>query len=128
MPRDRWTGRPGSVIADQTGGEAAMNRVLYLIGFVALLSGCVTIPDDPSRTEFGVSTARPDAGTAAPQDQEMARVDWKANQICTRGYTATTTEVEPAGSGQQLVDMKLRCGHYNSIDFDFFHMNWSNLL
>ena len=105
-----------------------MNRVFYLIGFVALLSGCVSIPDAPERTEFGVSTARADAGSAAPQDQEIARLDWKANQICTRGYSATKTEVEPTGTGQQLVDMKLRCGHYNRIDFDFIHMDWSNIL
>ena len=105
-----------------------MARVFYLIGFVALLSGCVSIPDNPGRTEFGVSTARPDAGAAAPQDKEMARLDWKANQICTRGYAPTKTELETADAGQQLIDMKLRCGHYNMIDFDFIHMNWSNLL
>ena len=45
-----------------------------------------------------------------------------------RGYDKTTVDVETADSGQQLVDMKMRCGHYDRIDFDFFHMNWSNLL
>jgi hypothetical protein len=24
--------------------------------------------------------------------------------------------------------MKLRCGHYDRLDFDYVHMNWSNLL
>jgi hypothetical protein len=105
-----------------------MARIFYLIGFMALLSGCVAIPDAPSRTEFGVSTARADAGTTAPQAKETAQLDWKANQVCVRGYDKTTVDVETADSGQQLVDMKMRCGHYDRIDFDFFHMNWSNLL
>jgi hypothetical protein len=105
-----------------------MGRFLYLTVFTVLLAGCVPIAADPARDEFGVSTARPDGGTAAPSDTEVAKLDWKANQICTRGYAQTNQDLEPAEANQQVVDMKLRCGHYNRLDFDYIHLNWANLL
>ncbi len=105
-----------------------MGRFLFLTVFAALLAGCVPIASDPARDEFGVSTARPDAGTAAPGEAEVAKLDWKADRLCTRGYTQTSQELDPAEAGQQIVDMKLRCGHYDRMDFDYVHFNWSHLL
>lgn len=105
-----------------------MGRFLYLAVFTALLAGCVPMSIDPARNEFGVSTARPDGGTAAPSAAEVAKLDWKANQVCTRGYVQTKQDLDPAEADQQIVDMNLRCDHYDRMDFDYIHMNWSNLL
>jgi hypothetical protein len=105
-----------------------MARFAYLPVLLGLLSGCVPIASDPARDQFGVSTARPDAGMAAPSAEQMATLDWKSNQFCTRGYEAGATAILPAEATQQLVDQKLRCNHYDRIDFDFIHMDWSNLL
>ncbi len=105
-----------------------MGRFLYLAVLTALLAGCVPIGLDPSRDEFGVSAARPDGGTTAPGNTETAQLDWKASQICIRGYAKTRQDVEPAEASRQLVDMKLRCGHYDRLDFDYIHMDWLNLL
>jgi hypothetical protein len=105
-----------------------MARFAYLTVFLGLLSGCVPIASDPARDQFGVSTSRPDAGTAAPTPEQMAALDWKDNQYCTRGYQAGETAILPAQATQQLVDQKLRCNHYDRIDFDFIHMDWSNIL
>lgn len=105
-----------------------MGRFLSVVLLVALSSGCVPMTRDLTRDEFGVSTARPDNGVSAPAAAETAKLDLKANQICVRGYSQTRQDLEPAESGQQLIDMKLRCGHYDRLDFDYIHMNWSNLL
>lgn len=105
-----------------------MGRFLYLAVFVALLPGCVPIAADPARDVFGVSTSRPDGGTVAPGDTETAKLNWKASQICIHGYSQTQQDLEPAEAGQQLIDMKLSCGHYDRWDFDYVHMSWSNLL
>jgi hypothetical protein len=109
-------------------GEMAMGRFLSLALLGLILAGCVPIAHDPARDEFGVSTARPDAGASPPAADEIAKLDWKAGQICIRGYAQTQRDVEPAESAQQLIDMKLRCGHYDRLDFDYVHMDWSNLL
>ena len=105
-----------------------MGRFLCLVVFALLLNGCVPIGRDLPREEFGVSTARPDGGTAALAAGETAKLDWKAGQICIHGYTQTRQDLEPAESNQQLIDMKLRCGHYDSLDFDYVHVDWSNVL
>lgn len=105
-----------------------MGRFLYVAVFMAILAGCVPIQRDPARAEFGVSIVRPDVGAAAPSKTEIARLAAKADQICTQGYTMTRVEVERAEAGQQLVDMKLRCKHYDRVDLDDVHMNWSDLL
>lgn len=105
-----------------------MGRALYLAVFVPILAGCVPIASDPARDEFGVSIVRPDGGTAAPAAPEQAKLTWKASQICIHGYSQTNQTLEPAEAGKQLIDMKLRCGHYDSWDFDYGHMSWANLL
>jgi len=105
-----------------------MGKFLYLAVFTALLAGCVAIEANPQRDEIGLSAARSAAGTAQPTDADTAKLAWKASQICIHGYTETQKDVEPAEAGQQLIDMKLRCGHYDGWDFDYVHMNWSNLL
>ena len=83
---------------------------------------------DPARDQFGLSTARADAASAAPTDADAAKLGWKASQICIHGYIQTQQDVEPAEAGKQVVDMKLRCGHYDRWDFDYTHVSWSNLL
>ena len=104
-----------------------MGRSLYLIVLLGLLSGCVPIAIDPARDQFGVSTARPDAGAAGPADPQLAELDRKAQQICTTGYQGAAPTVQPAQSAQQLVDQKLRCAHYDRVNLDYVHMSWSNI-
>ncbi len=104
-----------------------MGRWLSLGLLVLAVSGCVPIAHDPVRDQFGVSTARPDGGTSPVTPDQQAKLDWKAQQICVRGYGQTAQETEPAEASQQLIDMKLRCGHYDRLDFDYVHMDWSNL-
>jgi hypothetical protein len=105
-----------------------MGRFLYLAVLTTLLAGCVPIAADPARDEFGLSTARTDAGSAAPTDADAAKLSWKAGQICIHGNLRTQQDLEPAEAGQQIIDMRLRCGHYDGWDFDYVHMSWSNLL
>jgi len=105
-----------------------MGRFLYPAVLMVLLSGCVGIASDPARDEFGLSTARADAGTAAPGDTDAAKLAWKASQICVRDYAQTKQDIEPAEASKQMIDMKLRCGHYDRMDFDYVHISWSNLL
>src|SRR5215813_11190334 len=104
-----------------------MGRSLYLIVLLGLLSGCVPIGIDPARDQFGVSTARPDAGAAGPDGPQLAELDRKAQQVCTTGYDGAAPTVQPAQDKQQIVDQKLRCGHYDRLNLDYFHMNWSNV-
>lgn len=105
-----------------------MDRFLYLAVLTAFLAGCVPIAADPTRDTFGLSTARKGASSAAPTDADAAKLSWKASQICIHGYAETQKDIEPAEAGQQIIDMKLRCGHYDRWDFDYVHMSWSNLL
>jgi hypothetical protein len=120
-----------------------MGRFWCLGLLVLAVGGCVPIVRDPVRDEFGVSTARPDAGTNPVTADQQAKLDWKAQQICVRGYSQTkegiepaqvpqqivaTQEAKPVQAPQQMIDMRLLCGHYDRLDFDYVHMNWSNLL
>lgn len=105
-----------------------MGRIVYLAVFVAILGGCVPVASDQVRDEFGLSTARLDGGAAAAAAPEVAKLNWKASQLCIHGYTQTQQTIEPAEAGKQLIDMKLVCGHYDRWDFDYTHVNWANLL
>jgi hypothetical protein len=104
-----------------------MGRFLSLAIVMSILSGCVPIAHDPVRDEFGVSTARPGNGAASASTVDVAGLDAKAGQICARGYDRTHEDVEPAEADQQIVDMKLRCHHYDRLNFDFSQTDWSNL-
>lgn len=104
-----------------------MGRSLYLIVLLGLLSGCVPIGIDPARDQFGVSTARPDAGATGPTDPQLAELDRKSQQVCTTGYQGAAPTVQPAQNGAQLVDQKLRCAHYDRVNLDYVHMSWSNI-
>lgn len=104
-----------------------MRRTSYAIVLVGLLAGCVPVHMNPARDQFGVSTARPEAGAAAPAAPELAALDHKARNVCTRGYDGAAPTVQPADNGTQLIDEKLRCDHYDRLTFDFLHMNWANL-
>ena len=104
-----------------------MGRSLYLIVLLGLLSGCVPIAIDPARDQFGVSTARPDAGEAGPDGPQLAELDRKAQQICTTGYQGIAPTVLPAQNDQQLVNQQLRCSHYDRLNLDYVHMDWSNI-
>jgi len=105
-----------------------MGRFAWVAVFALVLAGCVPIPHEPARDEFGVSASRADAGTAPPAGADMASLERKAQQSCVHAYTQTRLDTEPAESGQQIIDMKLRCGQYNRLDFDYFRTGWSNLL
>ena len=104
-----------------------MGRSLYLFVLAGFLSGCVPISIDRSRDQFGVSTARPTAEAAPPTAPQLAELDRKARAICTTGSQATAPTVQPAMNEQQLVDQKLRCGHYDRLNLDYVHMDWSNI-
>jgi hypothetical protein len=111
-----------------TGGEGAMGRSIYIVVLLGLLSGCVPINIDPGRDRFGVSTARPDAGGAAPADPQLAALRSKSLAVCTTGYDGMAPAVQPAADKQQIIDQKLRCGHYDRLKFDYLSMGWSNIL
>src|SRR5579863_1067907 len=108
-----------------------MGRSLYLVVLLGIssmaLSACVPIAIDPARDQFGVSTARPDAGAAGPAGPELAELDRKAQAICTTGYHGAAPTVQPAQNAQQLVDQQLRCSHYDRLNLDYVHMDWSNV-
>jgi hypothetical protein len=105
-----------------------MSRSLYTLVLLGLLAGCVPINTDPSRDQFGVSAARPDAGQAPPADPQLAALATKVNAVCTTGDQAAAPTLLPAQDNQQLVDQKLRCGHYDRLKVDFVHMDWTNIL
>jgi hypothetical protein len=104
-----------------------MGRTLYLVVLLGFLSGCVPIDIDPSRDRFGVSTARPDAGTAPATATQLAALDYAARSICTRGYQADAPSIQAAQENQQLVDKKLRCDHYDRLHFAPARVDWSNV-
>jgi hypothetical protein len=104
-----------------------MGRSLYLIVLLCLLSGCVPIGLDAARDQFGVSRGGVVAAAAGPTGPQLAELDRKAQQICTTGHEGVAPTVQPAQDGQQLVDQKLRCGHYDRLNLDYVHMNWSNI-
>jgi hypothetical protein len=110
-----------------------MRHLLESIVLIGILSGtlaaCVPITIDPARDQFGVSTARPDAGGAPPAEPQLAELDRKARAICTTGYQGEAPTVQPADSApaQQLVHQLLRCGHYDRLTFDYFDVDWSNV-
>lgn len=105
-----------------------MARSVYLIVLLGFLSGCVPMHIDPSRDTFGVSTARPDAGTAPPAAAQLDALNAKAGEICTTGAETQPPTVQPAQDAQQLVDQKLRCGHYDHLTFGYSDIDWGNLL
>jgi len=105
-----------------------MIRILSFAMFALLLTGCVPIARDEAREEFGVSTGRAEAGAASLGQADRAGLERKTGQICVRGYREIRTEVEPAESNRQIVDMKLACGHYDRIHFDPSRVDWSNVL
>ena len=132
-----------------------MRHSLYCIVLLGILAGslsaCAPVLIDPARDQFGVSSARPDAGTAPAANPQLAELDRKARAICTTGYIADPPTIIPATSGsvpggmpvgeiiqqqkpvveiaqqQQLVAQMLRCGHYDRLTFDYLHVNWSNV-
>jgi len=104
-----------------------MGRSLYLFVLLGLLSGCVPIAIDPARDRFGVSTARQDAGAEPPAAVQLAEITRKGDAICTTGAERAAPTVQPAQFDQQLVDQKLRCGHYDRLNLDYVHMDWSNV-
>jgi len=68
---------------------------------------------DPARTIIGVSAPQlRDGDSTAPQPAAIDMVQWKADQICTRGVARIQEDVEPAEADKQLVDWKLRCRPY----------------
>ena len=109
--------------------EIGLRRFLYLAVFAVFLAGCVPIGRVPSRDEFGVSVVGPAGSKSGTVDAaQTARLDTKARQICARGYTKAGQDIEPAEANQQFVDMKLRCAHYDRLDFDYSHIDWTSLL
>jgi len=105
-----------------------MGRFAYVAVLAALLAGCVPIAQDPARSVIGVSVVRTNAGPAAPTDAEIAQVERRADLICVRGNTRVQLDVEPAEAGRKIIDMKLRCRHYDRLQFDYGKTDWSNLL
>ena len=105
-----------------------MGRSLYMLVLLGILAGCLRAdPSGPSRDQFGVSASRPDAG-AARSGRRSSALATKANAICTTGDQVQPPTVLPAQDNQQIVDQRLRCGHYDRLKFDFLRMDWSNVL
>jgi len=109
-----------------------MGRSLYLVVLLGILTGalaaCVPIALDPARDQFGTATARLGAAEAAPSDAQLAELDRKARAVCTTGYQGQPPTIQPAQNGQQLVDQRLRCGHYDRLQpLNFDTVVWSNI-
>ena len=94
-----------------------MLRWLGVPALVALLAGCGsfdgTLPGDPAREVFGISTPQPGAETNTTVTPEAAKVmAWKVRQICTTPAQRQREDVEGAEPPRQLVDWQLRCSPY----------------
>lgn len=105
-----------------------MSRLPYLFVLLGLLSGCVPMFIDPARDQFGVSTARPDAGAAPPSPEQLNALNTKGQEICTTGTQTQPPTVQPAQNDQQIVNQNLRCGHYDHLNFDYSNVDWGNVL
>ena len=105
-----------------------MSRPIYVLVCLGLVSGCVPMNIDAGRDQFGVATSRPDAGNTPPADPQLAALKTKSLGVCTTGYDAAAPTIQPAADQQQIVDQKLRCGHYDRLKFDYLSMDWSNIL
>jgi hypothetical protein len=96
--------------------EVAMRRLplVMILGFC--LAACAS-DRDPARYQFGVSGDRPAAGTAAPDPEMRAYLDWKVRQICTLGYRTIKVDTLAAENGKQIVDLDAQCNDYSpSLD------------
>lgn len=117
------------VLSQSAMTEIGLGRFLYLAVFAVFLAGCVPMGRVPSRDEFGVSTVGPAGSKGETVDGKLAaRLDTKVRQICSRGYTKIGQDIEPAEANRRFVDMKLRCAHYDRLDFDYSHIDWTSLL
>ena len=72
-----------------------------------------TVPGVPSRETVGVGVHDP-AGAAAdkPSADVAEKLDWKTNQLCTRGYTISKEEAVPAENGGKIADRLVTCQPY----------------
>ena len=109
-----------------TGRGARMGRSLYLIVFLGLFAGCVPMGIDPARDQFGVSTARPDAGATAPTDRTRRARSQVATSLY-QGLSGRGAHGSAGADGAQIVDQNLRCTHYDRVHLAYVHMSWSNI-
>ncbi len=94
-----------------------MDRWLAIAALAGLLGACNsfdgTLPGDPPREVFGVSSPQAKVGDATTaQPKTVATLHWQADQICTRGYDRLREDAEATGGDFQLIDWQLRCHPY----------------
>lgn len=95
-------------------------RFWAAILLMAGLSACGTVGDD-SRYRFGVSADRP-AATGSTE----ALLAWKANQICTTGYTVLRQDTVKTEEGGQIADNHLQCNPYRP-SLDVLNISWASI-
>jgi hypothetical protein len=87
-------------------------RSWLLFAVAGLTAGCTVAP--PDRLVLGVSGDRPAGASNEAADAGMRKfLDWKANEICTRGYETVSVDTLAAEQDQQIVDEELRCRPYH---------------
>jgi len=94
-----------------------MVRWLGAIALAALLAGCGSfdgsLPGDPAREIFGISTPQSGAENNTAVSPEAAKaLAWKTRQVCTGPDQLQREDVEPAEPPRQLVDRQIRCSPY----------------
>jgi hypothetical protein len=95
-------------------------RFWVAILLVAGLSACGTIGDD-SRYRFGVSADRP---TATGSTETL--LAWKADQICTTGYTVIGQDTVRTEQGGQIADNHLQCNPYHP-SLGIWNVSWASI-
>lgn len=94
-----------------------MREAILAAGLAGLLAACNTfagtVPGDPARDNFGVSTHQPSQGDSGAVDQPSVRaLNWQLAQICTLGHETVTQDIDSAERDEQLVDWQTRCSSY----------------
>ena len=97
--------------------EERMSRWPSLVATAALLAACGsfdgTLPGDPAREVFGISTPQRGAeGNTTVTPEATNALDWKVRQICSTPSAIQREDVEAAEPPRQLVDRQLRCSAY----------------
>jgi hypothetical protein len=108
-----------------------MRRWMVVVCAAGLLQACGsvdgTLPGNPGREIFGVSTHQPNLNqgdNATPTQAADQRLDWEQSQLCTLGTLQVREDVEPGEADQQLVDRLARCHPYefSMFGFSFAHL------
>ena len=111
-----------------------MRRWMVAVCAAGLLQACGTydgtLPGNPGRDVFGVSTHQPNANpgdnaTPTPTQAAEQRLDWEQSQLCSLGAVQLREDVEPGDADEQLPDRLVRCRPY---EFSMFGYSFAHLV